>query len=116
MQTVVETPAYLADAKFVGLDESDRSGVVDYLARNPSAGDLIVGSGGARKVRIARRGGGRSGGFRVLTAYLGADIPVILLGFFAKNEKANLSKVELKLMTEDLEAIKKAVRKKRSIQ
>lgn len=90
--------------------------MVDYLARNPSAGDLIIGSGGARKVRVARRGGGRSGGYRVLTAYLGTDIPVILLGVFAKNEKANLSKSELKLMADDLGAIKKAAKKKRSIQ
>lgn len=115
MQTVVETPAYLADAKFPGLDESDRNRVVDFLARNPSAGDLIVGSGGARKVRIARRGGGSSGGFRVLTAYFGSDIPVILLGVFAKNEKSNLSRSEVKLMADALEALKKAAKKKRSI-
>lgn len=34
--------------------------VVDHIAANPQAGDLIKGSGGVRKVRIAKPGGGKS--------------------------------------------------------
>ena len=64
MQTVVETPDYLRDARSAGMADSERQSVVDYVAANPKAGDLIVGSGGARKIRFAAPGRGKSGGYR----------------------------------------------------
>ena len=50
MHTVVETNAYLSDAK--ALDEDDRRRIVDHLANNPKAGKEI--GHGIRKVRIGR--------------------------------------------------------------
>ena len=38
-----------------GLPESERLGIVTWVAANPCAGDLIEGTGGARKVRFARK-------------------------------------------------------------
>ena len=40
--------------------------------------------------RFARPGGGKSGGYRVITFYSGIDIPVFLLSIFAKKEKTDL--------------------------
>ncbi|HLK80734.1 MAG TPA: type II toxin-antitoxin system RelE/ParE family toxin [Xanthobacteraceae bacterium] len=94
MHTVVETPAYLADAKAAGLTESEREAVVEMIAGRPEAGDEIGGTGGARKVRFAGRGKGKSGGYRVITFYSGKDIPVFLLVLYSKGDKANLSKAE----------------------
>jgi len=48
--SVVETPEFLAKARRI-MDDDERNLLVDYLARNPSAGDLIQGSGGVRKLR-----------------------------------------------------------------
>jgi hypothetical protein len=94
MHTVVETPSYLADAKAAGLTEAEREAVVEMLANHPEAGDEIGGTGGARKVRVAGRGKGKSGGYRVITFYTGKDVPVFLLAVYSKGEKANLSKAE----------------------
>jgi hypothetical protein len=94
MHTVVETPSYLADAKAAGLTEAEREAVVEMLANHPEAGDEIGGTGGARKVRVAGRGKGKSGGYRVITFYSGKDVPVFLLALYSKGEKANLSKAE----------------------
>ena len=94
MHTVVETPTYLADAKASGLTERERESVVEMIASHPEAGDEIGGTGGARKVRVAGRGRGKSGGFRVITFYSGKDVPVFLLTVYSKGEKANLSKAE----------------------
>ena len=55
MQTVVETPAFLSDARSMGLVEGERLAIVAWIAANPAAGDLIEGTGGARKVRFAGR-------------------------------------------------------------
>jgi hypothetical protein len=94
MHTVVETPSYLADAKAGGLTEAERAAVVEMIANYPVAGDEIGGTGGARKVRVAGRGKGKSGGYRVITFYSGSDVPVFLLAVYSKGEKANLSKSE----------------------
>ena len=94
MQTVVETPSYLADAKAAGLTESEREAVVDMIAARPDAGAGISGTGGARKVRVAGRGKGKSGGYRVITFYSGGNAPVFLLALYSKGERANLSKAE----------------------
>jgi len=52
---------------------------------------VIEGTGGARKVRFGGKGKGKSGGYRVVTFFTGADIPVFLLDIFAKSEKTDLS-------------------------
>ncbi|MHB8383660.1 MAG: type II toxin-antitoxin system RelE/ParE family toxin [Candidatus Binataceae bacterium] len=94
MHTVIETPAYLSDAKASGLKETEREAIVEMIASNPQAGDEIGDAGGARKVRVAGRGKGKSGGYRVITFYSGKDVPVFLLTIYSKGEKANLTKSE----------------------
>lgn len=53
----------------------------------------MVGTGGCRKVRVARPGQGRSGGFRVVT-FLVQDGRVFLIAAFAKSRQANLKRAE----------------------
>ena len=91
-QTVIETPELIKRASTVGMSDEDRMDVIDQLAENPEAGISL--GGGLRKVRIARRGSGKSGGYRVLHFYRAADMPLFLLTVFAKNEKANISRSE----------------------
>ena len=67
MQSVIETPSFLADAKDAGLTDSERIAIVDLIAADPTIGDEIVGSGGARMVRVGGRGKGKSGGYRVVS-------------------------------------------------
>lgn len=94
MHTAVETPSYLADAKAAGMTPEERDAIVEIVANHPDAGDEISGTGGARKIRVAGRGKGKSGGYRVITFYSGMDVPVFLLAAYSKGEKANLSKAE----------------------
>lgn len=102
MQAVIETPDYLADAKVAGLSEAERRTVIDLVADNPTSGDQIEGTGGARKLRMAGRGKGKSGGYRVITYYGGGDIPVFLLAVFAKGDKVNLSQAERNALKKEL--------------
>jgi hypothetical protein len=98
MQTVVETPGFLADARSARLSEEERVAIVTSIAAHPEAGKVIEGTGGARKVRFAGRGKGKSGGYRVITFFSGPDIPVFLLNVFAKNEKINLTAREQRVL------------------
>jgi hypothetical protein len=93
MQTVVETPSYLADAERL-LSPSERAAVIDRLAAAPNCGVLLQGTGGVRKVRFAFGGRGKSGGARIIYLFGGEDIPIFTLAIFAKNEKANLTAAE----------------------
>ena len=63
MQTVVETPAFLSDARSLGMADVERLAIVTWIAANPAAGVVIEGTGGARKVRFAGKGKGKSGGY-----------------------------------------------------
>jgi hypothetical protein len=90
----VETPGYLADAKDAGLTDAEREKIVATVSRNPTAGDEIPGTGGARKIRFAGGGKGKSGGYRVVSFFTGADVPVFLLGVFAKGDRVNMTQAE----------------------
>jgi hypothetical protein len=93
------------------LTEAERVSLVDFVAENPTAGDLMQGSGGARKLRWGARGKGKSGGARAITFYAGPDLPVFLMTVFGKNEKANLSKAERNELREVLAQIAAIYRK-----
>lgn len=94
MHTVIETPAFLASARDEGVSDDERAAMVSYVSRNPDAGDIMPGTGGARKLRFAGRGKGKSGGYRIVTFYADADMPVFLLDVYSKDSQANLTKAE----------------------
>ncbi len=108
--TVVETPEFLVGAKRV-LTEAERFALVSFLAENPTAGDLMEGTGGARKLRLRAKGKGKSGGARAIAFYAGPDFPVFLMAIFGKNEKVNLSKAERNELRDVLSEIATEYRK-----
>jgi len=115
MHTVIETPAFLASARDERLTEDQRAEIVTTLALNPELGERMPGTGGARKVRFAGRGKGKSGGYRIITFYGGGDIPVFLLDVYGK-DTANLSKAgrkELKTILTDLPRVYREQMKQR---
>jgi hypothetical protein len=96
--TVVELPTFLRAAKLVMTDQ-DRAALVDALAADPEGGVLL--GGGLRKMRFARAGAGKSGGYRVVHYYsVQSGGPVFLLMVFAKNQKANLTPAETRVLVE----------------
>lgn len=91
LQTVVELPEFLRRAKAI-MVEDERAALVDFVAAHPEAGVSL--GGGLRKLRFARRGGGKSGGYRTVYVWGGIAVPIFLVTVFAKNEKDNLGKAE----------------------
>jgi len=94
MHAVIETSVFLRDAARAGISEAERFDIVTMIARDPTVGDVMPGTGGARKVRVAGRGKGKSGGYRIITYFAAEDVPVLLLAVIDKGERANLSKAE----------------------
>jgi hypothetical protein len=93
VESVVETPGYLSAAEKL-FTEQERADIVSLLAADPEAGAVMKGTGGFRKIRVARRGMGKSGGARVVYLFRNTAFPVFLITVFAKNQKENLSAKE----------------------
>lgn len=93
MQTIVELPEFRRRSESL-ISESERQGIINYLAAHPQSGAIIRGTGGIRKFRWASGNKGKSGGVRVIYYYHNDRIPLFLLSLFGKSEKSNLSMAE----------------------
>ena len=110
MHTVIETPDYLQDAKDAGLSEDEMAAIVEIIASGPKAGDVMVGTGGARKLRFAASGKGKRGGVRTVHYFGGDDVPVFMLAVIKKGDRGNLSKAECNALRKELQGIAAAYR------
>ncbi|CAK0774107.1 putative transcriptional regulator [Gammaproteobacteria bacterium] len=89
MLTVIETQEFQQQAARVWT-ETQRNSFIDWIARNPLAGDVISGSDGARKVRWAASGRGKRGGARVVYFHLSSQGAVLLIAVYVKSEHESL--------------------------
>jgi hypothetical protein len=110
MQTVLLTPSFERQAARAGLSEGEVLEIAAWIVHNPLSGAVMVGTGGARKVRFAGRGEGKSGGYRTVHYYGGADVLVFLLGVISKGQQGNLSSAERNDLAELLPLLADAYR------
>jgi hypothetical protein len=113
MQTVLFTSVFLRQALNCDLSDDDLQEIAIAIASNPKAGDLITGTGGARKLRHAFASKGKSGGLRTIHYFGGDDVPVFMLSVYGKNQKANISAAEKNQMSKLLPQIAANYRKRK---
>jgi len=109
VQTVAETPTFTRQADKL-FSEDEKRELINLLAENPLAGDIIRGTGGVRKLRYATSGQGKRGGMRVIYYYLDETMPIYLLLAYGKAAKTDLRSDE-KRRVSALAAALKAARK-----
>ncbi|MBV2128545.1 type II toxin-antitoxin system RelE/ParE family toxin [Arsukibacterium indicum] len=96
----IETSLFTKQIKQIATDDELRVLQQELIAQ-PMKGDLIAGTGGLRKVRMATDGQGKSGSARVIYFLATAEVIYMLLAY-AKNDKDSLTaaeKAELKQLT-----------------
>ena len=81
------------------LSDDDYSALQHRLMQNPTAGDLIKGGGGLRKIRCAAKGRGKNGGIRVIY-YLANETFIYLVTAYAKNKQETLTAKQLSILSE----------------
>jgi hypothetical protein len=96
------------------MDDQERAEVVKYLAFNPTAGDLIPGTGGVRKIRWGLEGRGKRGGARLIYFFHDMEMPLYLLDAYAKNERTNLTKAECNELRQVVEQIVDYLKRRRA--
>jgi hypothetical protein len=106
--TVAETQAFARATEKIWND-AELAELVDFVAHNPEAGDMIPGTGGVRKLRWTRSGSGKRGGARVVYFYYRPDCPLYLLLAYAKALATDLSADEKKAVAAFAATIKATV-------
>ena len=80
------------------LGEDRYAELQSHLSRHPTAGVIIPGSKGLRKVRWAASGRGKRGGVRVIYYWPVTPEIITFLDIYPKNEKDNLTQGEIRLL------------------
>lgn len=93
--------------KAMGLSEDDLKALEEILLENPQLGDVIEGTGGARKMRIQIENRGKSGGGRVIYVDVFEKEKLYFLLAYPKNVQDNLTPDQKKQVRKLVEAIKK---------
>jgi hypothetical protein len=86
----VETPLFTRRVRAL-LNEDQYARLQHFLAAYPEAGDLIEGTGGLRKVRVAMSSRGKSGGARAIYYHFVSQSRIAMLLIYAKNERDDLT-------------------------
>jgi hypothetical protein len=97
LHTVLETSGFLSKAAKIMTDE-ERIAIVDMVAVNPTAGVLVKGMHGIRKLRIPLEGRGKRGGGRIIYWFHSERFPAALLWVFAKNEVSDMTEDQKKAL------------------
>jgi len=87
-----KTKAFARFADRMGLDDTTLCDAVQRAEKGLVAADL---GGGVIKQRMARKGAGRSGGFRTIILFRRSQLAFFVHGF-AKSDRANLRQDELR--------------------
>lgn len=90
---VVELTSFIRDAGNC-FSSHELEELINYLAINPEAGDVIRGTGGIRKIRWGYGNRGTRGGVRVIYYFRDLNMPVFLLAIYKKGERSNLTNAE----------------------
>lgn len=91
----VEIPEFIDKFDKIASD-SDMIELQDELIKNPYKGNVVKGTGGARKLRMKLRGKGKSGGARVIYYYVDLQGEIWFLDIYLKKVKEDLSENEKK--------------------
>jgi mRNA-degrading endonuclease RelE of RelBE toxin-antitoxin system len=94
----VEVASFTDDWTDLKLGDDQLRALEDEIARNPTRAPVVPGAGGARKLRLPdpSSGKGKSGGYRVLYAFLPRHGMILLIAAWPKSEREDLEQDDYK--------------------
>lgn len=96
----VQLPIFTKAWEYMGLSDAHLRDLESLILSNPDGGDIIPGSGGARKIRFQIPDKGKRGGARVIYVDFIQIEKVYLITAYPKSEKSNLSPKEINTIKE----------------
>ena len=80
------------------LSDDEYKELQEHLIERPDAGVVIEGTAGLRKVRWAAKGGGKSGGVRIIYYWITEDCQIYMLLAYPKSKQDNLTATQKKVL------------------
>ena len=108
----VEVELFTKTWEALGLSDDELRELQDFLAENPTAGVMIRGSGGARKIRVAFPGKSKSESGRVIYVDFAICELTYLLMAYPKSKQGTLTDAQKKAISELISMIKKEVQRR----
>ena len=90
----VELPSFTYALSQLKLGDDFLQELQNRILKNPDIGDIIPGSGGARKIRFKLRNKGSQGGVRIVYIDIVYKESIYLLDMYSKNTKKDLTPAE----------------------
>ncbi len=100
---IIETQIFTQRVREI-LDDEEYRALQNALVLNPESGKIIPGSGGIRKMRWSGSGRGKRGGARVIYYWFKEQDNLLMLLIYAKKEKDDLTKVQLRVLKSIVES------------
>ncbi|RCX21105.1 RelE toxin of RelEB toxin-antitoxin system [Anaerobacterium chartisolvens] len=94
----VFTNEFLKRWQVIGLTEEHLRELETFLCKNPLSGDIIVGTGGVRKLRWQIKGYGKSGGARIIYIDFTSIERIYMLTAYTKQEQSDLTMEQRKVL------------------
>ncbi len=94
---IIETSIFTRQMREL-LSEEEYRVLQTALVNRPTAGSVIVGSGGLRKMRWAAKGRGKRGGVRAIYYWAVAQEQLLMLLLYSKSERDDLTPTHLKTL------------------
>lgn len=89
------------------LSDNEYAALQWFVAHKPDSGDVIQGTGGARKLRWRKKGQGKRGGLRVIYFHHVKQNTLWMLALYEKTGQEDLSTADKKIVKQLIEEIKK---------
>ena len=102
-------PEFDKQWKNIGLTDKELKSLQEELTINPNKGDLMQGTGGLRKIRVAFDGRGKSSSARACYVDFAVYEKIYLITAYTKNDKDNLTKEERNEVKQLVELLKKTI-------
>lgn len=103
---VIPLPEFMKSTKKL-LSQDEIAELARYVAFFPEKGDVIRGTGGARKLRWSAKGKGKRGGARIIYYYYATEYEVYLITAYAKNQKSDLTSADKRAIQQLIKVLTK---------
>ena len=112
----VELASFSDDWADLKLGDDELRALEDEIARNPTRAPVVPGGGGARKLRRPDllSGKGKSGGYRVLYAFLPVHGTILLIAAWPKSEREDLERDDYKAIGQTIARIQTQLDQRRN--
>jgi len=102
----IETTIFTKQWREMSLDDDDLRELQHHIMKNTHAGNVIVGTGGARKIRYALPHKGKSGGVRVIYVDIIQKKRIYLLVCYPKSKQGDLTEEQKKIVKQLIKTLK----------